>query len=107
MTSYVPTLVERPKWFDSDRNVSVGDVVFFLKSDKEFERIYQYGIVTTVVTGRDGVVRVVDVEYQNHHEKVKRQTRRGVRDLIVIHPIGELGILRELNDLAKSWSGQN
>ena len=107
MTSYVPTLVERPKWFDSDRNVSVGDVVLFLKSDKEFERIYQYGIVTTVVTGRDGVVRVVDVEYQNHHEKVKRQTRRGVRDLIVIHPIGELGILRELNDLAKSWSGQN
>ena len=107
MTSYVPTLVERPKWFDSDRNVSVGDVVLFLKSDKEFERIYQYGIVTTVVTGRDGVVRVVDVEYQNHHEKVKRQTRRGVRDLIVIHPIGELGILRELNDLAKSWSGQS
>jgi hypothetical protein len=61
----------------------------------------------TLVTGRDGVVRVVDVEYQNHHEKVKRQTRRGVRDLIVIHPIGELGILRELNDLAKSWSGQS
>ena len=53
------------------------------------------------------MVRVVDVEYQNHHEKVKRHTRRGVRDLIVIHPIGELGILRELNELAKSWSGQN
>ena len=59
-----------------------------------------------VITGRDGVVRTVDVEYQNHHEKVKRNTRRGVRDLIVIHPIGELGIVRELNELAKMWSKQ-
>ena len=106
MTSYVPTLVERPKWFVSDQNVSVGDVVLFLKSDKEFERLYQYGIVMAVVTGRDGVVRVVDVEYQNHHEQVKRRTRRGVRDLIVIHPVGELGIVRELNELAKTWSEQ-
>ena len=104
MTSYVPSLIERPKWFENDRSVSVGDVVLFLKSDKEFERLFQYGIVKTVVTGRDGVIRVVDVEYRNHNEKVKRQTRRGVRDLVVIHPIGELGIVRELNDLARFWS---
>ena len=107
MTSYVPILVERPKWFESDRNVSVGDVVLFLKSDKEFERLYQYGIVASVVAGRDGVVRVVNVEYQNHHENVKRHTRRGVRDLIVIHPVGELGIVRELNELNTIWSEQN
>ena len=100
LVGYVPTLVERPKWFKNERNVSVGDVVLFLKSEQEFNKQYQYGIVSTVVASRDGLIRVVEVEYQNCTEKVKRYTRRGVRDIIVIHPIEEVGIFRELNELA-------
>ena len=102
LISYVPTLVEKPKWFESDRNVAVGDVVLFLKAEKEFERTYQYGMVSRVVAGRDGIIRVVEIDYQNHTEKVKRTTKRCVRDIIIIHPVDELGLAQELDDLARS-----
>ena len=100
LTSYVPTLIEQPKWFSNDRSFRVGDVVLFLKSDREFDRQYQYGLVTMVVCGRDGLVRVAEVQYQNSNENVKRTTRRGVRELIVIHPVEEIGIYGELHELS-------
>ena len=73
----------------------MGDVIIFLKSDKEFEKDYQYGMVNT-----DGCIRVVEIEYQNFNEGVKRYTTRGVRDLIVIHPVNEPGINAELAEIA-------
>ena len=102
LTSHVPNLIEQPKWFVSDRDIRVGDVVLFLKSDKEFDRQYQYGLVITTVCGRDGLTRVVEIEYQNVNESQKRTTKRGVRDVIVIHPVDEVGILNELHELSNS-----
>ena len=102
LISYVPTLVESPKWFKNDRNMAEGDVVMFSKSEKEFENLYQYGIVTSVSFSRDGRIRKVEVEYTNPTENVKRKTIRGTRDLIVIHPVEELGLSKELSDLANS-----
>ena len=100
LISYVPTLVPQPKWFKTDRNISVGDVVLFSKSDKEFENDYQYGIVKSTHVSRDGLVRSVEIEYQNNTENSKRVTTRGVRELVVVHPVDELGLSRELYDLA-------
>ena len=102
LTSVVPLLIEKPKWFKTDRHAAVGDVVLFLKSDKEFEKQYQYGIITSVYEDKDGLIRTVLVEYQNHGENVKRTTKRSVRDLVVIHPMEELGIMKELHDFASS-----
>ena len=102
LISYVPTLLHKPKWFVSDRDICVGDVVLFLKSEEEFDRQYQYGIVVTVIMSRDGMIRVVEIEYQNNAENFKRQTKRGVRDVVVIHPIDEVGISNELQDLHRS-----
>ena len=45
---YVPNLVDRPKRFQTDRDMSVGDVVLFLKSKQEFDRKYQYEIVASI-----------------------------------------------------------
>ena len=100
LVSYVPTLVPQPKWFQTTRNISVGDVVLFSKSDKEFENIYQYGIIKATHASKDGLIRSVDVEYQNPSETTKRITKRGVRELIVIHPYDEIGLSKELHDLA-------
>ena len=102
LTSVVPLLVEKPKWFVTERHVCVGDVVLFLKSDKEFDKQYQYGLVTALYESKDGLVRTVLVEYQNHNENVKRTTKRSFRDLVVIHPIDELGMMKELHDFANS-----
>ena len=55
-----------------------------------------------VVVGRDGKVREIEVEYQNHNEAVKRRTLRGVRDTVVVHPADEIGIELELNEIARS-----
>ena len=44
----------------------------------------------------------MDIEYQNHNESVKRITNRGSRDIVVIHPIDEMGILFQLGTIAKA-----
>ena len=95
-------LIESPKWFKYGRSMAEGDVVMFLKSEKEFENLYQYGIVTSVSFSQDGRIRKVEVEYTNPSENVKRKTIRGTRDLVVIHPVEELGLSKELSDLANS-----
>ena len=99
LTSYVPTLMFQPKWFRSDRDPKVGDVILFLKSEKDFEKIFQYGLICDLKSSRDGRIRTLDIEYQNHTEKVKRRTTRGTREVVVIHPFEELGLIRELNVL--------
>ena len=105
LVSYVPTIISKPKWFKNDQDISIGDIVLFSKSEKEFEDQYQYGMVMSVCVGKDGRIRTVDVEYKNHNENVKHVTNRGVRDLVLIHPIDELSISKELCDLA-NCSGQ-
>ena len=97
--SYVPKLMFQPKWYISDRDTKVGDVVLFLKSDKQFDKQYQYGIVSGVKVSRDGKIREMEIEYHNYNEGTKRHTNRGVRDVVVIHPVDELGIMHELNML--------
>ena len=89
----------QPKCYKSDRGPKIGDVILFLKSEKEFDKQYQYGIIADLKISRDGKIRQVEVEYQNFNENVKRKTTRGTRDIVVIHPIDELGLTRELNGL--------
>ena len=90
--------MDQPKWFNSDRDVKVGDIVLFRKNDKDYSGTYQYGIIK-LSTSKDGKIRMVTVEYKNH-ESTKRVTNRGIRDLIMIHPVDELNILQELGEIA-------
>ena len=92
LLSYVPTIIDRPKWHTSDQEVNIGDVVLFLKSEKEYDEQYQYGLVRSTCRGRDGHVRKVDVEYNNYNENTIRITQRGVRDLVNVYPVDELDI---------------
>ena len=91
--------LEKPKWFVTERSISIGDVVLFLKSEREFDQQYQYGIVVATYESKDGIIRVVEVSYQNSSENVKRSTKRSVRDLVVIHQYDEIGISKELEML--------
>lgn len=100
LISYVPSLMFQPKWFQSDRDPKVGDVVLFLKSDKEFAKTYQYGIISDLKVGRDQKIRQIGLQYQNVNEKTKRHTTRGTREVVVIHHVDEIGLVRELNLLS-------
>ena len=101
LVSYVPSLIERPKWHTSNTEIKVGDVVLFLKSEQEYDMQYQYGIVCLTHNSQDGLIRRVDIEYKNHNENVRRTTQRGVRDLVIIHPVDELDIYERLDYSAK------
>ena len=56
--------MERPKWHVSNKEIQIGDVVIFLKSEREFDEQYQYGIVSSLHRGKDNHIRRVDVEYK-------------------------------------------
>ena len=62
LINYVPTLMSQPKWLNSDRDSKIGDVLLFQKSDKEFDKQYQYGIITDVQVCRDRRIRKVSIK---------------------------------------------
>ena len=76
-----------------------GDVVLFLKQDPLFSRTGQYGIVLSVQQSSDNVIRKVKVKYQNANENVDRETFRSVRQLVMIHPVDEIDVIQELNNI--------
>ena len=100
LVSHVPLLMDQPKWFKSEQDLREGDVVLFLKQDKELCDEYQYGMIESVQQGRDGRVRKVEVRYRNHNEGVDRTTFRSARSLIVIHPVDEIDVMQELGQIA-------
>ena len=102
LISYVPRLMYQPKWFKTVRDMKVGDIVLFLKTDHEYSKQYQYGIVDSVEKGRDDRIRTVSVRYRNSNEKQDRKTRRAVRELVVVHHVDEIPIYEELAEASKT-----
>ena len=93
--------MRQPKWFLGDRDVKCGDIVLFLKQEKRLCTDYQFGMIKSVEAGTDNRIRVAVVKYRNHNENIDRETRRPVRQLVMIHPIDELDIHKELADMAQ------
>ena len=93
-SSYYQTLVGYAKWRYKDRNAQVGDVVLIL--DKEIEKgKFTSGIIDTVKTDPDKVVRKVTVKYKLKQKKdpkdpmkflplVYKYCERNVRGLALI-----------------------
>ena len=99
LISCVPSLMIQSKWFKSERDPKIGDVILFLKSDKEFDKIYQYGLIHGLKRSRDEKIRQIVIECQNFNERTKRHTNRGTREVVIIHPVKELGLIREYSNL--------
>ena len=100
LVSHVPRLMFQPKWYNSDHDLKQGDVVLFIKNEKELCNDYQYGKVVSTKQSSDGRIRSVDVLYRNSNEAVDRTTTRAARQLIRIHSIDELDIVQELGEVA-------
>ena len=102
LVSYVPTLLKQQKWFHDDEELSVGDIVIFMKKEGELNVTYQYGMIESVHTSRDNKIRTVSVRYRNHNESVNRITKRAVRELVLIHHVDDLDIISELGAIASA-----
>ena len=59
----MPQLLFQPKWFCSDRDLLEGDLVYFVKKDRDIR------LVDSVLKGRDGTIREVTVKYCNSGEQ--------------------------------------
>ena len=100
LISHVPKLMNHPKWFNTTYHLQVGDVVLFLKKEGLLNETYQYGMVKSTETGRDGKIRSIVLQYRNHNERFDRDTRRAVRQLVMIHKVDEINLLQELGRIA-------
>ena len=98
MTSAIPQLMPKPKWFVNDRDIKVGDVVLFEKGEDGVVGEYKYGMVEVIRVGPDGRIRSVSIGYQNSHESIDRRTNRAVRGLVIIHRVDEIDLMEELGD---------
>ena len=100
LISHVPRLMNHPKWFSTDHDINICDVVLFLKQDEVLYNSYQYDMVNEIVPSKDRVIRKVLLRYKNHQENVDRYTTRSVRDLVLIRPTDELNLMEELGKVA-------
>ena len=64
MKEYLPTLTRRTKWFRQVKPVQVKDLVFIADGDLPRNQ-WPRGVVIKTYPGRDGHVRVVDVQTKN------------------------------------------
>ena len=92
--------MHHPKWFQTDRDVKVGDVVLFLKQENQLSSTYQYGMISDLLKSSDEKILKATVRYRNSTEAVDRFTNRTMPQLIVIHPVDELNIMEELGKIA-------
>ena len=73
----------QPKWFRTDRDLKVDDVVFFRKSEgSAIKGKWTVGMVDSVTFGTDGLIREASIRYCNASEEVSRYTVRSVRSLV-------------------------
>ena len=78
----------QPKWFKSDRDTKVGDVVFFRKDkDSAVKGSWTVGSIEEVERGRDGLIREVWIRYINASENTPRFTNRAIRKVVKLFNI--------------------
>ena len=61
LREYLPTLTRRTKWTQPSRPVKIGDVVIVVDATLS-RNVWPRGIVKRLHPGKDGIIRVVDVE---------------------------------------------
>ena len=104
LLDYIP---QPAKWAQSNGDIKVGDLIIFLKSDKDQtfgEPVWKMGRVKELETSSDGLPRTAIVEYKNSTEAVFRTTRRSVRKIAVLHREGELELVEKLNEASRCSS---
>ena len=100
LASHVPKLMDQPKWFQSNTDVKICDVVLFIKKDGPLINTYQYGMIHQSERSKDELIRKVVVKFRNHNQSVDRCTTRAVRELGLIHPIDQLHLMEKLGNIA-------
>ena len=103
LISHIPKLMEQPKWFRSDQDKKICDVVLFIKNEGSVVNTYQYGMVHEIELSRDRLLQKVVIKYRNS-ENSGCFTTHAVCDLVLIHLVDEIHIMEELGNVATTSS---
>ena len=103
------------EWFKTDRDMVVGDLVYFIKTDGALDNKWTIGMVESVDRGRDGVIRKATIKYCNSSEQklslrkgagqddatFPRYTERAVRKLVKIFSLEEISLAEDMAELLR------
>ena len=71
----------QPRWFKSDTDTRVGDIVYFRKREGKLNGPWTMGRISETTRSRDGVIRRADIEYHDL-EGTLQTTDRSVRSVV-------------------------
>ena len=97
----LPKLMKMHKWYKSDEQLVVGDIVYFQKDESVLYSVWTVGRVTEVTIGKDGAVRRVVVQFQNANENEPRFTDRAARSLVKLFNIQDTTWVDDMNTVEK------
>ena len=84
---YFSSLLVRPKWHTSKRNLKIDDVVL-IHDARSLRGSWKLGRICQVYPGADGYVRNVDVKYKCNPDSSGLETvRRAVQKLVLLQPV--------------------
>ena len=95
LREYLPTLLERKKWYTPRRNLKEGDLV--LMADEDYPRgQWPLARVTDIITRKDGYVRTVKVKTSSTVSTRAKHRRKGNYEMsttILTRPVSKLCLL--------------
>ena len=100
----MPKLIRSPKWFKSETDLEIGDLVYFQRTANELGSKYGrwvIGRVAELERGGDSVIRRVWVTYKNAGEDILHKTERSIRSLIKLFSITDSSIQEDLSEVQK------
>ena len=103
----IPKLIYQPKWYDNEKDLCDGDIVYFQKKDGLLANKWVVGKVEQIIRGRDQIIRKVMIKYFNGSEGDigepgrPRFTERSVRKIVKLFSIDEFQIEEDLSELQK------
>ena len=99
----VPKLLFKPKWFKTEKELKVGDLVYFPRADNKLDKKWIMGVVDSVERGRDGLIRMVDIRYKNASQSVFQLTNRTVRKVVKLWGIEDTHLNEDLAEMGRRF----
>ena len=100
-TTMIPKLMKIHKWYKSDDQLMVGDIIYFKKDESVLSSEWTVGRVTDVIVGKDGDVRRAILQFQNSNEKEPRFNDRAARSLVKLFNIEDSTWLDDMHTVER------